>query len=395
MTAPTPAFRNRTANGTGASKNVASVACTAGQPVIVKAVGEDGQVTFTTAPTGLTGSPTWNSIQVGTAGSSGRETLWYALATNTETVTVTLARGGANSRWLMEVITYTGSDGFGNTWSGEITSGSGAPSVGSVSTTQANSAIECVGTDWNANGVGSPTVYRTADAGTATEDAAVDDGNNYTYFFWHHADAGAAATKTLGISSPSSMRWGLAGLEIKGTAGGGTDQTVVAPAADGTGDIPTPAVSADANVTIPPAAGAGDLPAAAMDLSAEVNTGPLSGTGALPAPAASGTGSATVTSPAADGTGDIPAPTVNADATVTAPGADGAGDLPTPAVTTPGPRLRRGDVATGGVEVSARLTGGIEAAHTTGGVEAAHTTGGEDVFTPTGGVEVALATEMP
>lgn len=116
------------------------------------------------------------------------------------------------------------------------------------------------------------------------------------------------------------------------TVSGVSDGTVTAPAADGLGDFPAPSVSAGASVTAPPADGTGDFPASSMDISSTVETGPGTATGDFPAPTVSATGDGTVTAPAADATGDFPAPTVDgtASATVTGTPADGTGDFPAP-----------------------------------------------------------------
>jgi hypothetical protein len=199
---------------------------------------------------------------------------------------------------------------------------------------------------------------------------------------------------------------------VYGAGGGGGSATVTGVPADATGDLANPTHSAGATVTAPPADATGDIPED-MPLSAGVTSDPADATGDLPAPTVTGTGDATitgtpadatgdlpspalstgstVTAPPADATGDTPAPTTGAGATVTATPADATGDLPIPTqIGSPIVRVRTGNRTTGATEVTARLTGANEPAHSTGAAEPAHSTGAEAVLNTTGATEVAL-----
>jgi hypothetical protein len=213
-----------------------------------------------------------------------------------------------------------------------------------------------------------------------------------------------------GPSSVNAIIWG--------EDAGGSDATVTAVPAGGTGAFPVATLSAGATVTAPPADGTGDFPAD-MPISAGITAPPADGLGDFPVPGVSA--GATVSDVPADGNGDFPAPAVTgaAGATVSAPPADAVGDFPIP--TRVGPavdRLRRGRLNTGAVvvsgrltgavavepttgavwvplrdltgaaEVSARLTGALEPAHATGANEAAHYTGANEPAHFTGAVEV-------
>lgn len=159
--------------------------------------------------------------------------VWYApvscatyVATGAETLTTTAVRGtnALTSHYFGgNAIRFSGSDGVGAiaTGSGE----SGAPSF-AITTTQANSAIVVVISDWNATS-GTQTFTSTGGAGSAT--ALSDypgDNAHYGVAIAYYADAGTAGSKTVGMSAPSDQKWRGIAIEVKGTAGGASASLV-------------------------------------------------------------------------------------------------------------------------------------------------------------------------
>ena len=141
-------------------------------------------------------------------------------ATGSETLTTTAVRGvnaRQNAYFGGNAIRFSGSDGVGAIAS---TSGaSGAPSF-SITTTQANSAIVVIISDWNA-GSGTQTFTSNGGAGSAT--ALTDypgDSTRYGAAIAYYADAGTVGAKTVGMSAPSDQKWRGIAIEVKGTAGG-------------------------------------------------------------------------------------------------------------------------------------------------------------------------------
>lgn len=135
---------------------------------------------------------------------------YVAPANETITVTATQADGslfGAN------VIRFSGSGGIGA--SNKAQGSSGSPSV-SLTTTQANSAIVVVCGDWNA--VSGTQTFTNNFSGTPT--ALTDypgDGAAYGVAIAYFSDAGAAGSKTVGMSAPTGQKWSIIAIEVKGT----------------------------------------------------------------------------------------------------------------------------------------------------------------------------------
>lgn len=93
---------------------------------------------------------------------------------------------------------------------------SGSPSV-SLTTTQANSAIVVIVSDWNA-GSGTQT-FTNNFSGTPT--ALTDypgDGARYGVAIAYFPDAGAVGSKTVGMSAPTGQKWTIIAIEVKGAS---------------------------------------------------------------------------------------------------------------------------------------------------------------------------------
>lgn len=140
------------------------------------------------------------------------------------TTSVSFSMGPSTGyNWGGNALTFRGSDGIGA--SSKTNVSSGAPSL-DLSTTQDNSAIVVVVGDWNAAD-GSSRTWRTVNSITPTSGNGLEvtyyrGSTTYTVYIAYYSDAGAAGTKTVGLSAPSGQKYSIVALEVKGAAGGAT-----------------------------------------------------------------------------------------------------------------------------------------------------------------------------
>lgn len=168
----------------------------------------------------------WTQQQVVNVASYTWITIWTAIASVGQSMTVTVTRNadpGGTDLFGCNALTFRGSDGVGA--SAKTNVSSGAPSL-ALTTVAANSAIIAINGDWNAAD-GTTRTWRTINSITPT----AGNGLEVTYFrnaaqwtiygaYWN--DAGAAGSKTTGISAPSTMKYSIVAVEVKGAAGAAT-----------------------------------------------------------------------------------------------------------------------------------------------------------------------------
>lgn len=140
---------------------------------------------------------------------------WAYAAPAGETITISFSSSGGSGEYFGgNVVRFSGSDGVGA--SNVATGASGNPSV-SLTTTQANSAIVVIVSDWNANS-GTQT-FTNNFSGTPT--ALTDypgDGAQYGVAIAYFPDAGAAGSKTVGMSAPTGQKWSIIAIEVRGSS---------------------------------------------------------------------------------------------------------------------------------------------------------------------------------
>lgn len=161
-----------------------------------------------------------------------------AASTNASLTVSCTATGTSTLIWGFTCFVYRGSDGIGA--SAKTNVASGAPSL-ALTTTQANSAIAVVNTDWNASD-GTTRTWRTVNSEVGTEDAYFRDAARYTIYTGHWNDTGATGAKTVGLSAPTGQKYSIVALEIKGSSSSAFSGSV---ALSGSGtlsfaSIPTP-----------------------------------------------------------------------------------------------------------------------------------------------------------
>jgi len=154
-------------------------------------------------------SLTWTLVQDASVSGAGRVRCWQATATAAETVTVTLTRSAGSEGYGLHVTQWRNAQVGG---SNEATNTSGSlPSV-AVTTTAADSAVDVVISDyWETSGT---RTWRTG-AGTATEILYEWTDTWYTVYAAYHANAGAAGSKTVGLTTPTDQAYGIVGVEVK------------------------------------------------------------------------------------------------------------------------------------------------------------------------------------
>lgn len=208
ITAPSFVSENEVSSWstTGASKSTSSFAVQAGDVLVAYGMTEDSPNSLSISG----GSLTWTQQQLVNTSSYGRAYVWTATASSTTSITVTFTRSGSG-QYGGDVLVFRGSGGIG---ASSKTNTTGAPSL-ALTTTQANSAIVTASVDWNAVS-GSSRTWRTG-AGTLTETTYATDPAHGTFYGGYHASAGAAGSKTVGLSAPSGQQYAIVAVEVKGT----------------------------------------------------------------------------------------------------------------------------------------------------------------------------------
>lgn len=143
---------------------------------------------------------------------------WTYSVSTSETLTTTFTESG-NGEFGGTVLRFSGSAGLGNTVKA-VSSSSGAPST-NITTTQDNSAIVVYVSDYNGV-VGTQTFTSNGGAGNPTQIVGSMNTDVMSVAVAYYADAGAAGTKTVGMSSPTGQAWTIIAVEVKGAASSAT-----------------------------------------------------------------------------------------------------------------------------------------------------------------------------
>jgi hypothetical protein len=229
MAAPTFVAATRPTAGWGDHSSATtlttpSFSVTSGDVLVVLAFGDDANITFTSASGG---SLTWTRQEhVGTSGSTSRGAIFTATASSTTSITVTVTKAGTNTFWGFVVHQWRGSAGVGaHTSQANAVSGV-APSL-ALTTTGANSAISYGSADWTSSD-GTTRTWRTINSITPTAANTLEtdyfrdgSGTQYTVYVGDWSDAGAAGSKTTGLTAPSTQRPAIVAIEILGSAAAG------------------------------------------------------------------------------------------------------------------------------------------------------------------------------
>lgn len=186
----------------------------AGDLITLIASTEDGATTIS-APT-TTGNITWTLRQSVAVTSYCTMYAYTGVVNATATgITVSVARAGTTTNYFSFGVTVWRNHG-GVGVSGKANA-SGAPSLALVCS--ANSALVTGSDDWNATD-GTTRAWRTVNGSAISESLYSFLTGHFTVYSGYVADAGAAATQTLGLTLPSTQKYSVVGVEVLGTAGG-------------------------------------------------------------------------------------------------------------------------------------------------------------------------------
>jgi hypothetical protein len=200
---PTPVYGDTNAS---ASLVTASFTPPAGSIVVAYVVSADAQVTHT----GVTGLTFTKRVDVGTSGSTTRNSLWTATGAGSA-VTVTAAFTGSQARGLF-VDVWTGTQLAATPATDSVVGGSGAP-TDTITTVAANSVVAWSCGDW-AQITGTRT-YRSS----ATETAYKTLTGNYTAeTAWQSAVT--AGSQTYGLTAPTGQTYTMVAIELQDSGGG-------------------------------------------------------------------------------------------------------------------------------------------------------------------------------
>jgi hypothetical protein len=218
---PAPTFVTDYASAfNSAADKTASVTTAVGDVLAILAAGENGGANIQ-LPTGGTGTYVNRETTQPTNGGRAEVRADTASAGITaQTYTLTQTSGGSVEWFGFDCLRFSGSDGIGAS-EFDIDNADAAPSLDIV-TTQDNSALVVVVCDWNARD-GTTRTWRTVNGtapsvGNGFERVYFRDSAHYAVYIAYYPDAGAAGTKTVGLTTPSDMLASVAVVEIKGSA---------------------------------------------------------------------------------------------------------------------------------------------------------------------------------
>ncbi len=219
MSAPT--FVSATAtvfNGTG-NKTTGSISVTAGDLLIGIMYDSDYQSgtpgRSRTQTISDTGTNSWTSKQLIQVNSYTKLQIWTATAAATTSITVTFGHSGGTNLVECGGIAYVFRSATEGASAKTNVAGPAAPTL-DLTTTQDNSAVVVANGDWDAVD-GASRTWRTVD-GTLTEEAYQLVASEYTVYGGYHADSGAIATNAVGLTAPSTQKYSIIAMEVKGPA---------------------------------------------------------------------------------------------------------------------------------------------------------------------------------
>lgn len=211
MAAPTFVAEYEAAWNTASTPKTVSVTAQAGDVLVVFASTID--TSDVPAPTGGTGI-TWTIHQTVAATDFVRSRIYSAIVPSNQTFNLSINFTGGEI-WGYNVLQFRNSDGVG---ASAKANAEGAPSV-NITTTGANSAIVVHVADFNEM-TGTRTwrtvnsITPSANNGLEVTYAAVDEA--YVVYGAYYSDAGAAGSKTVGLSAPTGQQYSIVALEVLG-----------------------------------------------------------------------------------------------------------------------------------------------------------------------------------
>lgn len=212
MPAPILEAEYESAWNTATTPKTAAVTVNA-QDVLVVVASTADQGSVLTTPTG--GGFTYALRQSVVVAAFSTIYVWTVDPVNTgQAFTLSVGRaGGAGEFWGFNCYRFSGTYGIGAS-SSTNAAGPAAPTL-NITTTQANSAIAVINSDWSAAD-GTVRTWRTG-AGALTEQTYFRDVAWFTTYNGFHSDAGAAGTYAVGLTAPATQKYAIGAVEILGT----------------------------------------------------------------------------------------------------------------------------------------------------------------------------------
>jgi hypothetical protein len=229
-TPPTRVSYNVPATGnfaaTASPKTTGAFNVTAGDLIVVMASAEQAGTINTVTPSASGGSVTWTLRATQPAAANANQScamIWTGVVGATATgitVSLTAIASTGIAWWGFSATVWTAHGGVGTVFSGNNSTGSGAPSQAGAASCAANSAVQVQVNDWNAVD-GTTRTWRTINGSAEAEATYFTDPAHHTVYGGYRADTGAAGAITQGLTAPATQRWVAVGVEILGTGGGG------------------------------------------------------------------------------------------------------------------------------------------------------------------------------
>lgn len=254
MAAPTfVSYTATTSLVTSGTPKTVSVSVQSGDRIVVVGCSEDSAYTLGTPSDGTN---TYTSAQNLGVTSYARVAIWTATAASTASLTISMTLSNSGKNWGFAVFVFRGSAGFGA--SNSTNASTGGPSLG-LTTTAANSAIIFINGDWAAVD-GASRTFRQVNSTNPTDRSYARDAATHTVYVASYADAGAAGAKTVGLSAPSTQKYAIAAVEVKGSAGSSVTGSATGTFAGSYAAAGTPTVVGTATRTLGPTTAASGRP---------------------------------------------------------------------------------------------------------------------------------------
>lgn len=215
-------------NTTTTPKTSAALTDLGGDVLLSAGVGEDGGLT-TIVPT-LTGEVFASAVNIGTTGSTSRiHAHTTTISSDGVAETVSVARTGTALWFGANMLLFRDSAGFGAAPPSAQSITAASPNL-AITTTQENSAIVVILTDWGAS---DPTTWtwRTVNGVAPTIQTSFQDTVHYAFVIGYYPDAGSIGAKNVGVTN--SITYTIAAVEIKGVAGVSSSSTATGPGLPG------------------------------------------------------------------------------------------------------------------------------------------------------------------
>ena len=204
--------------GTSTTPKTVTVNAQAGDILLLFVMTSDWDSATSGTPTNSGTALTWTQIAIAGTTTYAPVVAWKATVDTNRTGMVITETITGTDYWGFSVAVWRGSDGVGASAFARGWNGAGSPAVNSatpyvnITTTQANSAIQFMSTDWE-DGTGAATFRTTAGAVTSMLEFTGVGSNTYMA---RHNDVGAIGSKTVGMSSPANHKWAMVAVEVKG-----------------------------------------------------------------------------------------------------------------------------------------------------------------------------------